>query len=79
MDGNFQWQKHRASEYHAARLREAQNHRQLKEISPQQLREELPDDRFSLLRLLARLFNRESRQANSQGRLQRPQTADRSP
>jgi hypothetical protein len=67
MDSNYQWQKQQANERHAARLRDAQAHRLLKGDSAQRGQQQ-PEARFSLWRLLASMFKRETQQASRQGR-----------
>lgn len=75
MDSNYQWQKQRVGERHAARMREAQAHRLLKDNAPTQAKQAQPGSGSLLSRLWRRLFGGESKSMQTQGLELRPRTA----
>lgn len=76
MDSNYQWQKQRAGERHAARMREAQAHRMLKESSPVQASQTRSGRDSILQRLWQKLFGGETKGVEAQGRRLKPRTAN---
>lgn len=75
MDSNYQWQKQRAGERHAARMREAQAHRMLKDNAPMQASQDRPGSDSLLSRLWRRLFGGKSQGIQIEGRELKPRTA----
>jgi hypothetical protein len=75
MDSNYQGQKQRVGERHAARMREAQAHRLMKENSPLRANQAESGSDSILQRLWRKLFGGETKGVQVQGRGLRPCTA----